>query len=176
MTRAAALLSRIAAALSGAVLVLCLVLICLGVFARYVLDAPITWIDHVAGWLVVATVMLAAPEAQRRFEHIGVDVPVRTVGPRWARVMFLFGVVSVAAVAVILVQQGWETVAFSRMIGMATNVEGVPLWWPQLLVPVGAALLLVVACVQAITLLRGGRPEHLPDTPDDTPRDLLARE
>ncbi len=176
MNRLAALLARVAVALSGVALVVCFALICIGVFARYVLAMPIAWIDHVAGWLVVAVVMLAAPEAQRRFEHIGVDVPVGRVSMRTARLMFMAGILSVLVVAAILLIEGWETVSFSRMIGMGTNLEDVPLWWPQLLIPVGAALLLVVAAAQALTMLRGGRPEHLPDTPNDTPRDLLARE
>jgi TRAP-type C4-dicarboxylate transport system permease small subunit len=125
---------------------------------------------------VVALVMLAAPEAQRRFEHIGVDIAVGRLGPRLARVAHLIGVLSVAVVAAVLVVAGWEMVEFSRMIGMMTDLQGVPAWWVQSLMPIGAALLLVVALCQALLLLLGREPAYLPK-PDDDPlaRDTLAR-
>nr|WP_282572052.1 TRAP transporter small permease [Roseomonas acroporae] len=120
------------------------------------------WIDKAAGWLVVALVLLAAPEAQRRFEHIGVDVVTERVGPRLARAAQLLGVLSVAAVGAILLDAGIETVSFSRMIGIESELEGVPAWWLQMLLPVGAGVLLLVAVAQAMALLLGREPPFLP--------------
>ncbi len=173
--RIAAALAGLAAFLASAATVLCLALVCWGVAARYLAGTPQPWVDKVAGWLVVALVLLAAPEAQRRFEHIGVDVAVGRLGPRLARLVHLLGVVAVAVVAFILLQAGIETVEFSRMIGVQTDIEGVPQWWVQLALPVGAALLLLVALAQGLTLLLGGRPEHLPTGEEELPRDTLAR-
>jgi TRAP-type C4-dicarboxylate transport system permease small subunit len=48
------------------------------------------------------------------------------------------------------------------MIGMMTDIEGVPEWWIQALLPVGAALLLLVALAQAASLAVGREPPHLP--------------
>jgi len=143
--------------------------------ARYLLGAPQPWIDKVAGWLVVALVMLGAPEAQRRFEHIGVDIAVQRIGPRLARLAHLLGVLSVAAVALVLVQAGIEAVDFNRMVGLMTDLEGVPRWWIEALLPVGAAVLLAVALAQAAALLLGREPPHLPRGDQDLPRDTLAR-
>jgi TRAP-type C4-dicarboxylate transport system permease small subunit len=81
-------------------------LVCVSVGARYLFAAPMGWSDKVAGWLVVALVLLAAPEAQRRFEHIGVDVAVGRIGPRLARWAHLLGALSVALVAAILLPPG----------------------------------------------------------------------
>jgi len=47
------------------------------------------------------------------------------------------------------------------MIGMMTDVEGVPEWWIQALLPAGAALLLLVALAQATALAVGREPPHL---------------
>jgi TRAP-type C4-dicarboxylate transport system permease small subunit len=176
LERAATALARVAGALGALATVLCLGLICYAVTMRYVLGQPQPWTDKVAGWLVVALVMLAAPEAQRRFEHIGVDIAVNRVGPKLARAMHLLGAVSVAVVAAVLVVAGWEAVAFSRMIGLMSDLEGVPIWWVQVLLPVGAALLFVVAACQAALLLAGREPAHLPKPEDDVlARDPLAR-
>jgi len=153
-----------------------LALVAAAVGARYLLGMPLGWSDKVAGWLVVALVMLAAPEAQRRFEHIGVDIAVGRLGPRLARFAHLLGVLAVAAVAAILLVAGIEAVEFSRMIGMMTDVEGVPEWWIQALLPIGAAVLLLVSLAQAAALALGQEPEHLPrGDADPLSRESLAR-
>jgi TRAP-type C4-dicarboxylate transport system permease small subunit len=176
LERAVAALARLAGALGAVATVLCLLLVGYAVGMRYLLGQPEPWTDKVAGWLVVALVMLAAPETQRRFEHIGVDIAVTRVGPRLARAAHLVGVLSVAAVTAVLLAAGWEMVEFSRMIGVMTDLEGVPQWWIQALMPVGAALLLVVALCQALLLLIGREPAYLPKPEDDVlARDPLAR-
>lgn len=175
LERLSALVAGLAGALASVATGLCLVLICWSVAARYLFGAPQPWIDKAAGWLVVALVLLGAPEAQRRFEHIGVDIAVRRIGPRLARLARLLGVLSVAAVAAILLEAGIEAVSFSRLVGLMTDVEGVPQWWVQALLPVGAALLLLVALVQALALLAGREPPCLPRGEEELPRDTLAR-
>jgi TRAP-type C4-dicarboxylate transport system permease small subunit len=168
-------LAGLAGALASVATITCLALIGWSVFARYVMGAPQPWVDKVAGWLVCALVLLAAPEAQRRFEHIGVDVAVSRMAPWLARVFHLIGVLSVAAVGVILFFAGLEAVEFSILVGLMTDIEGVPEWWIQALLPVGAALLVLVALAQAAVLATGGEPEHLPRGNQELPRDTLAR-
>ncbi|NKC32813.1 TRAP transporter small permease [Falsiroseomonas selenitidurans] len=173
--RAVGLVARFAGALGAVLTVLCVALVGYAVGMRYLLGQPEPWTDKVAGWLVVGVVMLAAPEAQRRFEHIGVDVARSRLGPRLAWAAHLLGTLSVAAVAAVLLDAGIEMVEFSRMIGMMTDLEGVPAWWVQALLPVGAALLLLVALAQSLLLLLGLAPAHLPDDTEEIPRDPLAR-
>lgn len=168
-------ISLLAAMLGGVATLLCLVLVTWSVVARYLLGQPQPWIDKTAGWLVVALVLLAAPEAQRRFEHIGVDVLTgRLRGPA-ARVAQIISTLSVALVAAILLWSGLETVAFSRMIGVMTEIDGVPVWWVQALLPIGAALLLLVSGLQSLVLLIGQDPDYLPSGQEELPRDTLAR-
>jgi TRAP-type C4-dicarboxylate transport system permease small subunit len=175
--RIVAWVSRLAAAFGALATVICLLLIGWSVAARYLLGQPQPWIDKAAGWLVVALVLLTAPEAQRRFEHIGVDVVVGKVGPRLARLARVLGVASVALVAGILLNAGIEAVEFSRLVGLQTDIEGVPTWWIQALLPVGAAVLLLVALAQLAALLLGRDPPHLPrdDDEGEIPRDALVR-
>jgi TRAP-type C4-dicarboxylate transport system permease small subunit len=168
-------LSRLAAGLGALATALCLVLICISVLARYVAGQPQPWIDRTAGWLVMALVLLAAPEAQRRFEHIGVDVLTGHLKGRPARWAHLLSSLSVALVAGILLKAGLETVEFSQMIGMMTEIEGIPVWWIQSLLPVSAAVLLLVALAQSLVLALGEDPEFLPDGENELPRDTLAR-
>ena len=61
------------------------------------------------------------------------------------------GAAGVLATALVLLDEGMETVAFSRMVGVATNIEGVPAWWLHAFIPLGAALLAIVAAAQLLT-------------------------
>src|SRR6266508_4566607 len=55
---------------------------------------------------------------------------------------------AVAISALLLVVEGWDMVAFSRMVNLLSNgYLAVPMWIPQLAVPVGAALLLLASIV-----------------------------
>jgi TRAP-type C4-dicarboxylate transport system permease small subunit len=150
VTFVAALLSRGFAVLAGIATLLCLALVAVSVAARYLFGTPLPWIDEVAGWCVVALVMFAVAEAQRRGEHISVETPARLAGTRYALVAAYVGAAGVLATALILLHEGIETVAFSRMVGVATNVDGVPAWWLHAAIPLGAALLAIVAVAQLL--------------------------
>lgn len=146
-------------ALCGAVTgLVCFALIATSVGWRYFLGRPQPWIDYIAAWLVVALVMFAAGETQRREEHIGVEVLTARLAGRPRRVARLLSAGAVACTAAILLAEGIATVSFSRMIGIATDVEGVPLWWVQTLIPLGAALLLAASLAQIAVLACGLEP------------------
>lgn len=169
------MVAQVAAGFGALATLLCLVLVAYSVGARYLAGLPQPWIDKAAGWLVVGLVLLAAPEAQRRFEHIGVDVLTERLQGRAARAARLVGTLSVALVGGILLSAGLEAVEFSRMIGVMTEIEGIPVWWIQAMLPLGAALLMLVALAQSAILALGQDPDYLPDGSEELPRDTLAR-
>ncbi len=157
--RLAAVIARLAQGLAAAACLGCLALVSIAVAARYFFDQPQAWSDEVVGWLVVATVMFAVAEAQRRGEHIGVDWLVdRWTGARRNAVLGL-GALSVAVVCAVLIYEGVETVRFTVMMGVKSNaLPDVPLWAIQALVPVGAGLMLVVALAQLLRWAAGLPP------------------
>ena len=57
--------------------------------------------------------------------------------------------------AIVMTWEGWGMVAFSRMTGMMTELHPVPLWWIQILIPIGFVLMLAVAAVQLMRVARG---------------------
>lgn len=155
---AVALVCRLAALLGALTGLICFVLVCLSVAWRYFLGQPQPWIDYVAAWLVVALVMFTAAETQRRDEHIGVEVLTSRLPRAPRRLARILASASVAATAAVLLAEGLATVSFSRMVGIATDVEGVPIWWVQTLIPLGAALLLAAALAQIVVLACGLEP------------------
>lgn len=156
-------LTTLALWLAGALLVAILLLISYSVIWRYFLNSPQPWVDEVAGWLLVASVMLAIPEVQRRNDHIGIDfLHERLKGSPRARWVLGFGTLTVLVSSVILVREGITMVEFTHMLGVLSNqLPDVPLWAVQAMVPVGFALMALVAAVQLLCLSLGILPHAM---------------
>lgn len=146
LSRTVAILAGGAMALAAAALLVSLALIGWAVVMRYVFNAAPVWVDEIVGFNLVAIVMLGAAQTLRRGEHIGVDLLVgrlSAAGRRWAQV---WAAVATAAIAGVLIVNGWGTAMLARTLGLLT--EGAlewPTWWLMLLMPVGGALLLLAA-------------------------------
>lgn len=142
------IIARVGLALAGAAMLVSLALIAYAVFQRYVLGAPVPWTDELVGYLLVATVMLAAADALLEGEHISVDILTERLLPRGKRIALVAGLVAVAVTGVLIVVEGAGMVSFSRLVGLRSNgYLAVPMWVPQLLVPIGAGLLIAAAIV-----------------------------
>jgi TRAP-type C4-dicarboxylate transport system permease small subunit len=166
---AVAALSRVAAGIAGGACLACFLLVCYAVVMRYFLGMPQNWTDEAVGWLIVITVMLSVPEAQRRGENIGVDALIENTRGRLRRALLAFGAATVLATAAILVNEGLEMVAFSRMIGMKSmTMPDWPLWAIQALVPIGAVLLFVVSVIQFACWVVGIEPQGIDTDRIDT--------
>ncbi|WP_374634624.1 TRAP transporter small permease [Ferrovibrio sp.] len=159
-------LANLAGKLAGLVALICLALVGAGVAMRYFVNMPQSWIDETATWTVIAMVMLAAPMAQLRDDHIGVDALVLRFGPRGRRLLAIFSALSVAAVGALMLWAGIETVSFSQMIGiMAQTLAWMPMWIVQSLLPIGGGLLLLTALAQLLKILQPGWEPPKTDDP-----------
>jgi len=157
--RWAARLARALLELATAAAFACFLLICYSVLMRYLVGQPQSWVDEVVGWLVAAAVMLALPDAQRRGENIGVDVFTEGTRGGLARMLGILSAGTVIASAAIMLGAGMEMVAFSRMVGIISNVASMPQWIVQLVVPIGAALLIIISLVEFLLRALGLEPE-----------------
>ena len=164
--RLVAWLARIGAALAALSLLGSLALIVYSVVMRYFLNAPVPWVDEIVGYLLVACVMLAAADALRGGEHIAVDVLTERLSVRGRRRALLLGLAAVAVSASLLLVEGYHMVAFSRMVGLLSNSSlAVPMWIPQLVVPLGALMLLLAAVAAFGIAWQDGRSTTKRDEP-----------
>ena len=121
-----------------------------GVFVRYVLGTPEPWTDELVSYLLVYVVMLGAAE-------VTVDLLTVRLGPRWHRVVELWGMAAVIVVAAVWVYSGWDMVAFSGRINMRSEgYLAVPLTWVQFAIPLGGALIALAALYRFVQALRPG--------------------
>ncbi len=151
-------LCRLAIALAAAGVLASLALIAWSVVMRYVFNNPPAWVDDAVAMMLVAVVMLAAGPALRRGEHIGVDVLTSQLRARGKRVSEAWSALAAALTGAILLFNGWDTVVSSRMMGIITDGEiEIPLYWLQLFLPIGGAMLILVA-IEALARLAAGAP------------------
>jgi len=149
-------LASLGVAIAAVALLASLVLIVFSVVMRYFVGQPAPWVDELVGYLLVACVMLAAGDALLRGEHLAVDLVTERLGARGRRFTLLLGLVAVALSALLLVVEGWDMVGFSRMVGLKSNgYMAVPMWVPQMLIPIGSAVLLLAAVVAFAAAARG---------------------
>ena len=161
-------LAGVGVALAAVSTLASMAVIAYSVVMRYFLNRPVPWVDEFVGYLLVASVMLAAADALFHGEHIAVDVLTERFAGRGRRIVALLGLVAVAVTAALLAWEGVDMVAFSRMVDLRSNgYLAAPMWLPQLAVPVGAALLGLAAIVAFVAAWRG-RPVA-PDRHDPSP-------
>lgn len=142
--RLAWLTDRVAAAL-----LLVLVLdVWLGVFARYVVPLPLTFTEELARYLMIWVAFVVMSSCIHRREHIGVQVVFERFSPRMRRVLLgvldLLGVAFFAFLTVYglgLVERGAKT--FTMIYGLSKAL-------PFAALPVGAALATVQLTLVAV--------------------------
>ncbi len=130
------------------------VLVTVGVFFRYALDASLSWYDEFASYLLVWLSFYGAVVATHRNRHISFDTLAERmggVGRRWMAlistacsivfqgVLFVYGAALLQAV-------GHET---------AVSIEAVRMTWIYSALPISGALMLVISLVRFGYLLRG---------------------
>jgi TRAP-type C4-dicarboxylate transport system permease small subunit len=140
-----------------------LALIAWAVVMRYAFNRPPAWVDDAVGFLLVGIVMLAAAQVLRRGEHISVDLLASRLSPRSRRWADAWAGLAALAAGLVLAANGWSTAMFSRSLGIVAegNVE-IPVFWVQLALPLGGAMMALVALESLARLAAGEPPAEAP--------------
>ena len=147
--------ASLATGLAAVLVLLTLAVVTYSVFKRYVLGTPVTWTDELSGYLVVAMVMLGAADALRRGEHIAVDLLSSRARGRLRVCLGAWGMLSVALFAAAILYSAVLMVHFSFGFGIySEGYLALPMWIPQSMVVLGAALLLLMAITGLIAVVR----------------------
>lgn len=127
-----------------------------GVVMRYVFNAAPTWVDDTVGYMLVGIVMLAAATTLRQGAHINVDILTGNLKGSQRRIADAWSMLAVLVFAVVLIVNGVQTAMFAKSLGLNTtgNVE-VPVFWLQLLMPIGGVLLLLASIEGLLRIVLG---------------------
>jgi len=131
-------LCRIVDMVCVALMVLLVLDVWLGVFARYVVPLPITFMEEAARYLMIWVALLAVSSGIARREHIGVQMLFVHLPPSARRL--LLATVDLMAIAFFAVLLWYGTGMVERGTRVSTMIYGFSKAVPFAAVPVSAAL------------------------------------
>ena len=111
------------------------------VIARYVFNYSFVWALELVTFLFAWLIFLGMSYGVRVGAHIGVDALVKALPPRAARVVGAIATLLCIAYSLIVLYGGWIYMSKMREIGTLAQDLPIPVWIPQIVLPLGSALL-----------------------------------
>ena len=117
-----------------------------GVLARYIFHAPIVWSDELAAILFLWLAMLGSVIAFQRSEHMRMTAISGMLRPRARAFLDVVAVAAALAFLVLMVYPAYEFAADEVFV--TTPALEIPNAWRAAAIPVGIALMLVIAVLR----------------------------
>jgi TRAP-type C4-dicarboxylate transport system permease small subunit len=139
-------------------LVLMVLLVSLGVFYRYVLNASLSWYDEFASFLLVWLTFYGAVVASYRRRHIGFEIVVEKLMPSTRKVVELIAESCVLGFQAVLFYHGW---LLTQKMGDETTVSlvWVKMRWIYSVLPITGGLMLVISLMRFVSIATGKENE-----------------
>jgi C4-dicarboxylate transporter DctQ subunit len=133
------------------------------VIARYVFDYSFVWALELVTFLFAWLIFLGMSYGVRAGSHIGVDALVKALGPRSARIVGAVAALCCFVYAVIVLTGSWRYVSTMHMLGTLAQDLPIPVWIPQIVLPLGFALLAMRFAEVFYRIIRGSEAHLLGD-------------
>jgi TRAP-type C4-dicarboxylate transport system permease small subunit len=139
----------------SAVLILVMLgVVLVGVFYRYIINEALSWYDEFAGFILVWLTMYGSVVGLARGKHISFETLVEKLPRTGQRGVEIFGILCVMGFSFVVLTSGWELVR--EMAGeTAVSVPEVKMAWIYSVMPISAALMILVGIVQLVTIFSG---------------------
>jgi len=148
---------RLSAWSAGALLVINVGDILLGIFCRYVLKSSIIWTEEVARFSLVWLVLMAAGGAYYHGDHMVIDFVVLRFPKVFQKIVNWFKLLLTLFILSLMIYLGFFNAI--KIWHMRTMALGIPKTIPLMSVPVGLSLLLVIIVLRTISSRKqGGHP------------------
>ena len=135
--------------LAGLVLI-----VCFGIFFRYVLNSSLTWYDEFASYMLVWLTFYGTVVADYHRRHIGFDLLVNKLAPLARKVVDVVAELAVLGFQFVLFYYGW--VLTERMGDeTAISLPWVKVSWISSVLPVTGGLLLLISVTRMVGILFG---------------------
>ena len=159
--------------IGGVFLTISVLLIVTEIFGRNFFGHSMVGADEIASFAVIWSVFFTASIAVKRNLHVRIDIIFTVVPPKIARVLDIFGTVLSFLFAAYLTYSGAFLAYESWFFGeMTMTMLRLPLWIPQLIIPLGG-FLIAVRLLQRIVYLLSITPEQLKRESEPAPADTL---
>jgi TRAP-type C4-dicarboxylate transport system permease small subunit len=130
------------------------VVVCLGVFFRYVLNSSLVWYDEFASYMLVWLTFYGAVVADYQGRHISFDLVVGKLAPPARKVVDVVAEFAVLGFQFVLCYYGW--ILTERMGDeTAISLPWVRVNWINSVLPITGGLLLLISGTRLIGKLSG---------------------
>ncbi len=136
------------------------------VASRYLFNAPTIWAEEMSRFCQVWAVFGAAAAVMRHGGLIRVTLLTDRLGPAGQRALEVLALVIIAVFCVVATYYGWNIAADSYAIGRTSaTMLDLPMWWSEMVIPVGMSLLFLQCIAEILSRLMGGPlwPTHDPE-------------
>jgi len=130
------------------------VLVCLGVFFRYVLNSSLVWYDEFASYMLVWLTFYGAVVADYHHRHINFDLLVNKLAPATRRAVDVVGELAVLGFQFVLCWYGW-VLTRTMFDETAISLPWVKVGWINSVLPITGGLLLLISGTRLIGMLSG---------------------
>jgi TRAP-type C4-dicarboxylate transport system permease small subunit len=133
------------------------------VLRRELLSYSSIWGEEIVRYSFIYLAWIGAASAVKERGHIRIDVLMHYVSPRIKALLYIFGDIIMAIVAVIAIYYSWEVVHVAYKFGSVTDGLRISRVWFLMAVPIGFTLVLVrliQSFLRDIADLRAGRPVY----------------
>lgn len=128
------------------------VVVSLGVFFRYVLNASLSWYDEFASYMLVWLTFYGMVVAVYQERHIGFDLLVARLAPRARRAADLVAELAVLGFQFVLFYYGW-TLTQQMADETAVSLPWVKMGWVNSVLPISGALMLLIGVVRIVGIV-----------------------
>jgi len=152
---------ELAGNIGGFCLLIMSLIICYGVLMRYVFGSPSIWVTEFSVYLCIAVGFIGASYTLKNNEHFAITIVVERLSPRKHKILKIVTDIMGIVYSLVFVWKGIDMVIFSYTFGdTSEGLLAIPLWIPELLVPIGGVLLLLQFLNRVAQEFIGG--QHLP--------------
>ncbi len=140
----------------SAVLILVMLgVVLVGVFYRYIINEALSWYDEFAGFILVWLTMYGSVVGLARGKHISFETLIEKLPRKGQQVMEFIGIICVMGFSLVVLVSGWGLIK-EMAEETAVSVPEVKMAWIYSVMPISAALMILVGVVQLVTLFKGG--------------------
>jgi TRAP-type transport system small permease protein len=140
-------------------LVIMVVVVCLGVFFRYVLNSSLVWYDEFASYLLVWLTFYGAVVASYRRRHIGFEVVVNRFTPKTRRIIDFISECFVLSFQIVLFYYGWLLVE-KMGDGSAISLTWIKMGWVYSVLPITGGLMLLISLMRLADITFAKQPKR----------------
>lgn len=145
--------------ISGILFVIGVAISIYGVFMRYILNAPTSWVNEIFEMVMVWSIFIGFAIALRHNHHIAVDLLYDKLPYRIKKILCMIGNLLGALYSIYLAFTGFQMTALSKQQDLVTIDVGMPVWITYAVMPVGMALLSLYFIVKMYRAIIGDEEE-----------------